>query len=165
MNNLIEQLKNNKYPFGLMSEEMQEKARQIGQNRFWKYLMSEDGEQCGFMDAKSDFDEYKSLVYRLRPDYKDEPEIREMEISGNNSNCLCMYNDEGQNFGSIAKVHERADFIGFKFADGTVMGSPVKYSVPGITSHGYWASYEDLKTSQARERHAICVLFRRKKQE
>ena len=96
-------------------------------------------------------------------DYEDEPEIREMEITANNSNCLCMYNDEGVSFGSIARVHERPDFIGFKFKDGTVMGMPVKYSVPGQTSHGYYASYEDLKTDQALEHHATHVLMRRPK--
>ena len=157
MDNLIKLLKKNEKPFGLMSEEMQEKQRKMGDTDFQVFRSGE------WMNYDASYPGCNSFAYRLRDDYKDEPEttIRQMEISANMSNCLCMYNDEGQSFGSIAKVHERADFTGFKFEDGTVMGSPVKYSVPGMTLKGYYASYEDLKTSQALEHRATHVLFRK----
>lgn len=72
---IIKALKENEKPFGLMSAEMQAKARKIGQNQFWKYLVSEDGEQVGWTDACRNFDEYRSLAFRLRPNYKEEPGI------------------------------------------------------------------------------------------
>ena len=93
---------------------------------------------------------------------KNEPEILECEIY---SLGTLFYRDIGGIQRSLSKAIECPDFIGFLFADGIVKGSPVKYSVPGITSHGYYASYEDLKTKQALEHHATSVLFRRKKQE
>ena len=165
MENIIQQLKDNEKPFVLMSEEMQKKAKEIGPVDF--LILSIVGIAINWPKwnpfCGGDF-VYKE-TYRLRPDYEEEGGIRQMEIASNNSNCLCMYNDEGQSFGGIATLHDRPDFIGFKFADGTVMGSPVKYSVPGITLKGYYASYKDLKTGQALEHHATHVLFRQKPKE
>ncbi len=96
------------------------------------------------------------------PDYAEEPEIEECEITDMDGHLHFRYDGISH---SIHQAWDHADFIGFKFKDGTIMASPVKYSVPGMTSKGYYASYEDLKTSQALEHHASHVLFRRKKQE
>ena len=70
MKNLIQQLKDNEKPFGLMGEEMQVKAAAMGLlDNFqlfvgpgWGGVFKATG--CRFFTEK---------VYRLRPDYEDEP--------------------------------------------------------------------------------------------
>ncbi len=163
--NILEQLKQNEKPFGLMSAEMQEKMIEIGKQNLdcfwpqnggtWNAAYTTDEIYCG------------TDTYRLRPDYEEEPEIVECELYNKESQtrgCYIKAYDFGNKTGlGLAQYPDGYKRIGFKFKDGTVMGTPVKYSVPGMTSKGYYASYEDLKTSQALEHHAIAVLFRRPK--
>lgn len=127
---IIEQLKKNEKPFGLMSEEMRKKAVEIGRSEFQCYMQHGVWLKC-FIE-KGEEDEWRpGITYRLRDTYEEpEPEIREMEISANMSNCLCMYNDEGMSFGSIATVHERPDFIGFE-VDGWIWGRVYKNKKSG----------------------------------
>ena len=69
MNNIIQQLKDNEKPFGLMSEEMQAKALEIGKSFFLFW----DGDKWVASGLCAVFgDEY---TYRLRDTYEDEPEI------------------------------------------------------------------------------------------
>jgi len=70
MENLIQQLKDNEKPFGLMSEEMQEKAKEMPWKHFqvWGYVGSEDK---WIMPGSDTFRSH--FTYRLRPDYEDEP--------------------------------------------------------------------------------------------
>ena len=165
---IIEQLKKNEKPFGLMSEEMQEKAVELGFHGNFQ-LYSGYGSDGGF-GAIIDNPKYgynRKLTYRLRPDYAEEPEIVECEIYVGES-IRPGFGLDVYDFGidrelSIALIPNGYKRIGFKFEDGSVMGSPVKYSVPGMTSKGYYASYEDLATNQALEHHATYVLFRRSK--
>lgn len=163
MENIIQQLKDNKKAFGLMSEEMQEKAISIGFHNNFR-LYSGYGSSGGFGNIidNPQYGHQLRLTYCLRADYEDEPEIRQMEIAANNSNCLCMYNDEGQSFGSIANVHERPDFIGFKFEDGQIWNSPINYSFGG-RDPGFRTTVESIKTKGSVVLHATHVLFRRNK--
>ena len=71
MDNIIQQLKDNEKPFGLMSEEMQNKMRGIGKGRDLEvYQFSAGGfvrmtgVSCGTFIGDNTF--------RLRPDYEDE---------------------------------------------------------------------------------------------
>ncbi len=80
MENLIQQLKDNERPFGLMSEEMQEKAKEIECYNFLVYW--ENGKTIRWFPT----DQYLSKgfmrdkAYRLRADYEDEPEKIEVRI-------------------------------------------------------------------------------------
>ncbi len=68
MENLIQQLKDNEKPFGLISEEMQEKAREIECGEFFEYYAGNTAwyqAQAGAFATRT--------AYRLRPDYEDEP--------------------------------------------------------------------------------------------
>ena len=68
---IIKQLKENKIAFGLMTQEMQDKAREIGVDNFERMWFG------GFTWRESDgFD--PDYTYRLKPDYTEEPE--EIEI-------------------------------------------------------------------------------------
>ena len=66
--NIIQQLKDNEKPFGLMSEEMQEKANEIGCTEFDYY-----GTCVWESYLAGDF--YNDQACRLRSDYAEEPEI------------------------------------------------------------------------------------------
>ncbi len=160
MDNLIQQLKDNEKPFGLMSAEMQEKAK--------KMRSSEDLQvyTCNGRWEKhiKGYVLRENLAYRLRPDYEDEPEIEECEIKPRAGYLRFCYETAGKPYLNISidLAVSIPDFIGFKFDDGIVMGTPVKYSVPGQTSRGYYATYGDIKSGQALEHHATHVLFRQK---
>ncbi len=64
--NLIQELKENERPFGLMSEEMQEKAREIGAEKFIKFHGEGFGTNNGHLE--------QVFTYRVRPDYAEKPE-------------------------------------------------------------------------------------------
>lgn len=160
---IIEQLKANEKPFGLMTNEMQrEMVRHKLKGHRQVYSGSSEWEMHD-PDTSLNTDD----TYRLRADYTEQPEIVECEIYTKDSSTQGVYikvydfgHQKGLGLGQYPDGYKR---IGFKFADGTVMGKPVKYSVPGITTRGYFATYEDIVTGQALEHHAIIVLFRGEK--
>ncbi len=70
--NIIEQLKANEKPFGLMSEGMQAKAREIGQPEFEMYMKDNTWMRCGVCNnfhCKKVTDQ----TYRLRDGYAEKP--------------------------------------------------------------------------------------------
>lgn len=75
---LIKALKENKEAFGLMSEEMQEAAREIGREDFLAYCDIASFESVK-VAPEDHFD--MSTAYRLRPDYEPEPEYEKCEIT------------------------------------------------------------------------------------
>ena len=81
MANIIQQLKDNEKPFGLMSKEMKAKAVSMGfHSNFRVYSGYGD---CGGFGNIIDSPKYgynPKLTYRLRSDYAEEPEIEERLI-------------------------------------------------------------------------------------
>ncbi len=157
MSDLIQQLKDNEKPFGLMSAEMKRKMRSLDTEHLQIYQVGD------WFDLDQPLDRIQDLLqytFSLRPDKVEQPEIVECEIRCNDS--VGRFYFDGLNMCPLSQVFNDPDFIGFKFKDGTVMGSSVKYSVPGITSRGYFALYGDIKTGQALEHHATHVLVRSK---
>ncbi len=83
---VIQQLKENCRPFGLMSEEMQEKAKEMDKkdgDKFqrWQGVWNFNHAKGGGFSTQS--------AYRLRPDYQEEPEIVEVRCP------LCSNCDRG----------------------------------------------------------------------
>ncbi len=76
MTNVIQQLKANERPFGLMSEEMQAEAKDISIVKFDYYTGQNSG--AWDVDDKDDFFRHYR-TYRLRPDYAEKPEKVEIE--------------------------------------------------------------------------------------
>ena len=74
----IQALKENKEAFGLMSEEMQEAAREIGREDFLAYCDIASFESVK-VAPEDHFD--MSTAYRLRPDYEPELEYEKCEIT------------------------------------------------------------------------------------
>ena len=122
--NIIQQLKQNDKPFGLMSEEMQEKAKEIGiVDNFMPYNGSQEvdynsnfggcvGYECNF---------HTSCTYRLRPDYEEEPEVKKYEVCVNTcdefSNYLYYIRHQET---PITHAPDDPNFVGFLYEDGNV---------------------------------------------
>ena len=171
MDNIIQQLKKNKIVFGLMSEEMQEKARDIGitgnfylfqhlcgTEKIWKFIRYD--ESCN-----STNDLFVSgTTYRLRPDYKDEPEIVEYKITIGGCTAWMgklVYTDERVLEQGICEACADPDFIGFKFESGQVELTPIVFKSDCSTKS--ICQFRDLADLEVL--HASHVLFKRKKQE
>ena len=160
MKNLIEQLKDNEKPFGLMSEEMQEKAREIGQPEFEMYMKDDTWIRCG---GCNNFHSKKvtDQTYRLRPDYAEKPEIVECEIFGKQGHLHFIPPPQAENTvrHSLHQACDHPDFIGFKFEDGGICIMPIKYGkLSSMQALGYTA--EELAEQVL---HATHVLFRKTK--
>jgi len=160
MNDLIDQLKANEKSFGLMSPEMQAKAKAIGTKDFQTFLGCTEGR---WQDASGSW--YFSRTYRLRSDYEEKPEIVECEIYEKNSVIPGAYikvynfgNIKGLGLGQYPNGYER---VGFKFEDGTVRPSPVMpFLALGL---GRWPYVSEFQSGEAKTFHATHVLFRRPK--
>ncbi len=160
--NILEQLMENEKPFGLMSAEMQEKAREIGAKiEHFGCLATDKDEECWTGGIRGRF--VFGLTYRLRPDYEEEPEIVAIEI------YLCpplknyFVYDKGANFAAqtLCNAVNDPDFIGFKFESGQVELSPIVFK-SGCSTKSI-CQFRDL--ADLTVLHATHVLFRQKKQE
>ncbi len=157
MSNLIQQLKDNEKPFGLMSEEMQEKAKGIGQPEFEMYMKNDTWMVCGSYNNFT-LKKVTDQTYRLRSGYEDEPEIEECEIIGTRYSIKHL-----NGTGTITSLSEAINdprFIGFKFESGQVELSPIVFKSDCSTKS--ICQFRDLAALTVL--HATHVLFRRKKQ-
>ena len=154
--NIIEQLKANEKPFGLMSEGMQAKAREIGQPEFEMYMKDNTWMRCGVCNnfhCKKVTDQ----TYRLRDGYAEEPEIVECEIYESVTDELCY---RRVNVGkALYKACADPDFIGFKYESGQVEFSPIVFKSDCSTKS--ICQFRDLAGLEIL--HATAVLFRRQK--
>ncbi len=153
MDNLIQQLKDNEKPFGMMSEEMQEKANEIGCTEFDYYGANVwESYPCG--------DFYNDQACRLRADYEDEPEIVECEITEEEGHLhFRMPNSAIRH--SLHQACDHRDFSGFKFESGQVEFSPIVFKSSCSTKS--ICQFRDLADLEVL--HVTHVLFRLKKQE
>jgi hypothetical protein len=114
---IIQALIDNEKPFGLMSEEMQAKAKEIGHRGFIYY--TGDGTTTWITcHLDSRFDRFRT--YRLRPDYEEKPEIVECEVyvSTTHINKNVKFDREEPYF--LYEATAMPDFIGFKYEGGYV---------------------------------------------
>jgi len=156
--NIIQQLKDNERPFGLMDTPMQAKALSMDISNFQYYTSERKWEDY----PAGDF--YYDQACRLRPDYEEEPEIVECEIKpfdGYGEDLRYKKPDAPAPY-SIFMVLSDPDFIGFKFEDGDVRPVPVVYTPRNAAVKCCWdVKAEDLGAYAVL--HATSVLFRRQK--
>lgn len=159
MESVIEQLKKNKRPFGLMTEEMQEKARDIGHTSFKVFCTNLEWQ---FRGPTDEF--VNCYTYRLRPDYKEEqkPEIVECEIiPATNLTEPIKFRHYNGNVISVHKAVSQQGFSGFKFGDlKQVINKAVGYSHNDVDILPF-VQYDDLKSGKYKVLHATHVLMRR----
>lgn len=145
---IIQQLKDNCRPFGLMSEEMQEKAKKIGIKQFSEYML------IGEWQHYDDTCWLLGTTYRLRPDYEEQPEIVECEIVKQGDHR--HYRSGGTQY-SLHEACDRAAFSGFKFEDGSIHFTSIWHDGPRDSTA------LDVESGQVKVLHATHVLFRRTK--
>ncbi len=162
MESVIKLLKDNEKPFGLMSEEMQAKMRDVDAAAFQRFSARDNGTWCDHDMTDRVF--LYDVPYRLRPDYEDEPEIVECEIySARDGNVyIDVYDFEDEEEIRLDVIPVGYKRIGFKFEDGNMSASPVRYR---NRSGAIWHTVPLEDVADFEVLHATHVLFRRKKQE
>ena len=154
---LIYALKHNKFPFGLMSEEMQAKAREIDRSKFytWKQIGSSGGWCVDDLNAVN-WPNY-GIAYKLRPDYTEEPEIDECEVYFNKtSNYLYIVCEQEM---ALSSVVDHPDFIGFKYEGNRTSVWPRMYEGPNTFDNIVKSEY----LSEVKVLTPTHCLFRRSK--
>jgi len=131
---IIDQLKKNEKPFGLMSKEMRDKANKIGPQEFqyWANRKWAGPNSCFAPE---------NIAYRLRSDYVEEPEVAKCEIFPHHNQ---MKYDAPNGNGAI-RLHKAItdpDFIGFLYESGQVEFLPRVFK--GSTSTKSICQFRDL---------------------
>ena len=155
MNNIIQQLKDNERPFGLMSEEMKLKMQELETEHLEIYQV---GDWLDLTQPLGRIQDLLQYTFRLNPDYEDEPEIVEHEIFGVESHLHFRYQGTRH---SVCQAYDQPDFIGFKFEDGQVANGPLVYS--SKTNIYDFVHLDQIKTGHFTVLHATHVLIRRNK--
>lgn len=168
MKNLIQQLKDNEKPFGLMSEEMREKVksmapvyleclstRSTADNPIWATC---EGSVIDWKDGENIIS-----TFHLFSDYKDEPEIVELEIyaiPGPDGFHQDVYDFGGDTEMGLNLVPDGYKCIGFKFEDGKITRWPIRYIDTRHTLLTEITMMSSPWPSFVTVLHAIAVLFR-----
>ena len=189
---IIQQLKDNEKPFGLMSEEMQAKAKRI--NDVGVFLIWIDGKWRERRNEQFQGD----YAYHLRADYEDEcpechgrgytfnafhmvpkypcsrgckekggePEIVEGETCPRDQ-CPDMqgYSRRNGEWLALQLAIRYSDFIGFKFEDGGWYDAPIKPVGPDGKLWSGNITVDDIVSGRVTVLHATHVLFMQKKKE
>jgi hypothetical protein len=122
---IIKALKENEKPYGLMSEEMRAKACELcDKESVWQIYT-----KLGWGDQKNGIALQASTVYRLRPDYAEEPEVVKCKVY--ESQGELRFDHDIGNGGKQVIALDRAivysDFIGFLYEDGGIYTLPRRY--------------------------------------
>ena len=136
--NIIEQLKNNLNPFGMMSKEMQEAMDAIE----FRFLEEWVGRTWSGL-PESDSGLSLRATYRLRPDYKEEPEIEKCEVyekAGADRYKVLCYDRVSSGGWRLETACKHIDFIGFLYKGRVLHTSPRMYKqgaqwFPNIDEH------------------------------
>ena len=110
---IIKALKENEKPFGLMSKEMQEKAKEIGKTDF-EYYKSD----CGWVGTTS-IEWHNEVTYRLRPDYEETPDVVKCYLISDCDREVETFEYNGNTY-DLHEASSLFNFIGFLYEDGYV---------------------------------------------
>ena len=146
----IEALKKNEKPLGELDKELQDALLSVDPTDLEAHPAQEWSKITNSAYRPQDY-----TIHRLRPDYQPESEIVEIRIydEGNER----YFEDEGEPVGMRKAVNSK-DFIGFKFEDGKIEDSPVRYADKrGIRR--YEVTLDQIISGDVKVLHAIAVLF------
>jgi hypothetical protein len=138
---MIEVLKSNTTPFGLLSKEMQDFAKNIPFESLLCYASGNNWIE------KSEWYIVSYLTYRLKESYEDksqEPEYEERPVTLASEFYTCVGVD-------LACVLGRRNFAGYRYADGMVSAYPVRQK-----ASSEWGKPLDIE-------HPVRVIFRKDK--
>lgn len=157
---VIEDLKKNEKPFGLMDTVMQAAARSIGKiEGNWLHYSGIREKWAVPIHDNSEFVE--RTAYRLRPDYEPESEIDERPIMPAEAGLVCCSAILGTENLLISECQNDPDFIGFKFEDGYSYVSPIRYISKNHVHTTPMTNASDLFNGAYTVLHATHVLFRK----
>lgn len=123
---IIEALKANEKPYGLMSEAMQAKAEEIQVHNFLALTVMGEFRQHSLPDFLT------CDTFQLSRDYEEKPEIVECEVQHHaEDNSLCYRSYPSNSLEALSCAQDNPDFIGFKYEDGNIYPQPVMYSENG----------------------------------
>ena len=159
--NMIDRLKANEKPFGLMDKDMQEAAEEIGPEYFEVYITNLSDE-CrwrteGVHGKGFDSSCQKAQTYRLRPDYEPEPSIVECKIYELGEKGSLCFHRKGDKPWNISNAINYPDFIGFNYQDDTVSGFSKMYRGKSGGASFNAVPFENL--DRYKVLHATHVLF------
>ena len=155
---IIHALKNNKYPFGLMTEEMQAKAREIGIRLISLYTRNVDGKyEFLHWSARQQSSFYENKVYQLPDHYAERSEIKKCTIRPDG---ICLVYDRVRKAIDIAFAASDPDFFGFEYEDGSVHPFARKYQYKDKT-RGHLATLCTLESGETEVLIPTHVLFRK----
>ncbi len=166
MTDIIQQLKKNKEMLILMDSELRDVMLSMDHADFLCLQDTSTIEDLVWRPVEADKWYVAENLYntvRLRPDYANESEIEECRIRENNAGG-CLVFERRTHEGEIARLDcciDDPDFIGFKFEDGGVGASPLKYS--DGDHEGVLGQFYHLAKGTNKVLHATHVLFRRQK--
>jgi len=124
---IIERLKKNEKPFGLMDEDLQDFTREIEKNNF-KYYHYSAGGFCDFDNKNIGNVFLYNIVYQLKADYQPEPEIVECKViiadNKNFDNEIVYIQPDGQ-YILLPLCTTDPSWYGFKWSDETIMRADV----------------------------------------
>ena len=129
MNDLLQKLKDNEKPFGLMSEEMQAKAREIGPECFEAYITNTANEcrwHTGVQGKGFGNNCQNAQTYRLRPDYTEDEGVKKCGIYEGSHGKL-WFNHGKSGAKTINGVEGYTNFIGYLYENDAVSASPRRY--------------------------------------
>jgi hypothetical protein len=153
--NLIKALQENEKSFGLMSEEMQAKLREVYTPLNLDIYLADGWVICGSSDFLCE------KTYRLRLGYEapeEKPEIVECKVRTDMEDEMLCYNKPQGQSNPLSCAFDDPDFIGFKYEGQYITPSPRLYLHKSGQAHdrvssGYMAEYKVLAP--------IHVLFRK----
>lgn len=139
---IIEQLKQNECPFGRMTPEMQERAKEIRIRHFevWQ------GCENGYWDEISvDVWDHRQ-TYRLRADFEETPEVVKCEVYNSEDSLQYGHPVDGEQY--IAYAPNHPDFIGFLYEDGSISTCSRIYARKGNTCPWVYVSESDFSNCE-----------------
>lgn len=157
---IIRQLMDNEKPFGLMSEEMQEKSKEIerGAGDWFQHFLGRVWNNVSHIVSFN-----RKTTYRLRDTYTEELEIVECEITFNETYGVWGYEsplDSGSVVAESARSCRGFRLIGFKFDNcDSVHPYSISYNFNGTLLNA--AKIYHIESGESKVLHATYVLFRR----
>ncbi|KKN77257.1 hypothetical protein LCGC14_0362350 [marine sediment metagenome] len=154
---IIKALKENEKPFGLMSEELQAKTKEMGRGCFQLFMAHGQWLRCPTQDFNKD-EFVPGTTYRLLADYQEPAEdgYETIEIVNEEGALKYLPEDNGEVCWFITTAQSDANFAGYLYADAIISSMPVRYDIDGVGHHNFYFAKEDaFRTNILRPTHVV----------
>ncbi len=163
MKDLIEQLKSNDKPFGLMSEEMQAKAKEIGKGGYFEFYNESGNSGVWTPNNRDSINEFAcDMTYRLRADYTEpaEDEYESCEISVDPETGKLCYRRHAHVEEFIYTASSLPNFAGYRYEDGKICDTDLRF-LDKAGSDLWGVTLEQIKSGEAIPFRPTHVVFKK----